>query len=150
MRGLYGKGEGTRCIVRKSGVLARISAGLWVAGVDSLSMDVYVSCGNFLGKSASITRPAEDFPHYEGVHGIHKETIFELSPPIEVKKGDTVVVIFYPKNDEFPNKTGVSGVYAEDVDPDCVFVSRSGSKLYPLDDWDYMARLFIHPQPINP
>jgi len=67
-------------------------------------------------------------------------------PPLRVRAGDAVLVVFRAEGTSQFSNAAVSGIYMSNVDPDCNFSGYDASPgLRTETDWDYMARLYIHP-----
>jgi hypothetical protein len=145
MRGLYQEPEGMRCVVESEGTLERVEAALWSNQAKPISMDVYISCDGGMEKAASMELPGSSFPVYDGIHSDMRSTTFVLDPPLRVLSGDTVAVLFRVESAVAPGTGGVSGIEMEDVNFDCEFTEYSQQVGLLGHEWDFKARLHLHP-----
>lgn len=145
LRGLYASPEGLRCVLAAGGTLEQVEAALWQDGIDGITMDVHVSCGDSMIKATTVTLEASAFPVYEGIHSEKRSTVFELDPPLALRAGDTVAALFHAEGSMMYDIAAVSGIYQSNVDPECEFATDDANVGLAGDPWDYMARLYVHP-----
>jgi hypothetical protein len=150
LRGLYTSPEGMTCTVGTTGVLTQVEAGLWNAGIEAIVMEVLLPCDGKNEVAATVKLPASAFPTYNpdtGWYGsIKRTTFFVLDPPIRVEQGQSISVLFHAEGAEHYDKAAVEDVIMSDVDPSCAFVSIDMLGLPKPVTWDYVARMYIHPQ----
>ncbi len=147
MRGLYSSPEGTRCVASADGALEYVEAALWDDQIDSIVLEISLACEGTLTHARTLALPATEFPDYAGIHGAMRTTMFPVQPPLAVRAGQEIQLMFRAGDPDASYAAyAVSGIHMQDVDPDCRFVSVDYSGIGPGtgDQWDYMARAYIH------
>ncbi len=141
LRGLYGDGEGMECSVDVDGDLEAVEAAVGTGGeVDAIVMTVYAECG---GRPTEVVKKRAETPSGR----------WTLDPPVALKKGGTVRVLFHAEGSNEVNgggpavRAGLESIVMHDAVPGCRFVSVSGRGLSAsAKNWDFVGRLAIHPR----
>jgi|GEM_PF-3307715 len=140
-RGLYDVAEGMECALDVDGDLERVEAGLSSDGkISAVVMSVFADCGGRLAKVAEQRRAT--------VVGESRviEASWTLEPPIAVKKGTTVRVVFRAEGSSFPSRAAGQQIARRNAVAACRFHSDHGAQVTGGKEWDFLGRVGIHPR----
>ncbi len=128
------------CTVDVDGDLERVEAGIAPDGkITAIVMSVYAPCDGRLAKVAEQRRATP-----AGITNLLGA--WTLEPPIAVKKGSTVRVLFRAEGSSFPSRAALEQIVRHDANSACRFVSDRGESVTGGQSWDLIGRLGIHPR----
>jgi hypothetical protein len=141
LRGLYDDREGFECSVDADGDLEGVEAAVGTGGeVDAIVMTVLAECGG------RVVQVAE-----QRVGTANR--LWKLDPPVALKKGGTVRVLFHAEGAKYVSgggagvRSGLESVVMHDAVPGCRFVTEVARGLPDsASSWDFVGRLAIHPR----
>jgi hypothetical protein len=142
-RALYAREEGQRFTVRVDGVLELVDAALWTDGFD-VEANVYLDCNGQRTLIRNIPIPADRIPAYSGDFSERWSLEIPIHPPLLVRRGETMDIMFRLPEGAFPARSGTSGVELRDVDPESHFVFGALNHIQPMLDWDYDVTAYVH------
>lgn len=139
MRRLSG-GEGEQFRIDRSGILTQLEAHI---SVESREGEIVAEVFRFDGEEHEIVAasrvPASEFPDYNGIHGENRMTTFRFTPPVPVRQGELIDIVFRPTVGY-----AVSGIYKSDFYPGGQMVFHNGRPGLPDPvNWDYIMRICI-------
>lgn len=143
-RAFYEQGEGMECSVDRDGDLEEVHAGVFSDGkITAIVMRVFAECGGSFVLVATQRRASgSSLP-------------WTLDPPIAVKKGARVRVLFHAVGSKFvvgpgtDSRAGLEQMVMRNVDSACRFISEDWAGLSggpAAHDWDFLGQLAIHPR----
>lgn len=142
LRGLYDEPEGMECAVDADGDLEGVEAAVGAGGeVDAIVMTVYAPCGGRVTKVAEQRRAGS------------ASSRWTIDPPIALKKGGTVRVLFHAEGAKYVAgggagvRAGLEAIVMRDSVAGCRFVTEVGRGLpAAASNWDLVGRIVIHPR----
>jgi len=139
-RGFYDVGEGMECTVDVDGDLERVEAGISSDGlIDGVTLSVFAECAGRFTKVAEQSRKTP--PGAPSSLGA-----WTLDPPVSVKKGTTVRVVFRADGAVYGARAAIQQIARRDAASACRFYSGHGPRVTGGKEWDLLGRLGIHPR----
>lgn len=127
------------CAVDVDGDLERVEAGISSDGkISAVVMAVYAECGGRLTKVAEQTRATS-----EGT--ARSLGAWTLDPPVFVKKGTSVRVLFHAEGSG-NGRAAVQQIVRHDAVSSCHFYSERWGTSPGGVPWDFVGRVAVHPR----
>lgn len=134
-----GEADGQRYGIAHDGAIVLVEAALWATSGEPITAEIFLWSGTSRTPLGASTLAATAFPTYDGTTSPNVTTLFRIDPPIFVKSGDTVDVIFQPW------ASAVGGIHKANVDPSSRIAYSDPAMVVPTQDWDFVSRLLMRP-----
>jgi hypothetical protein len=131
--------------MQHDGVLEGVQVTFWEEGITSVVMEVYVTCDEGTELAHTSTHPASLLPPYEPEIQLDlTPTTFPIDPPIQVREGQTVEVVFHAPDAIKPTKPLVIAIDPFNSDANCRYVPDTPDGAGPNTNWDLRIDLLVH------